>query len=938
MNLLERATALDDLTGWLAEARAGQGRLVLVAGEAGVGKTSLLDEFTRRQGHGSAGLGLRLLRAGCDALTTPRPFGPVVDLAPALGGRIPELLRGETLTRAVSQRAAVEPGDRSGTTGELARDALMSGLLDQFSDGGAWVLMVEDLHWADDTTLDLISFLARRIGQRRIMIVGSYRADEIGPAHPLRRLLGDLATVAAVRRLRLDPLSLDAVTTMAQRSGVDPRQLYETTGGNAFYVTEVIAGAAEIRPAEIPPAELPLADGIPAANGIPLPDGIPPTVRDAVLARAARLSSRARQLLDAAAVISAPVETWLLAEVAGSAPEHLDECVAAGMLAGRAGGVRFRHELARRAIGLAVPPGRLADLHQRTLAALRARPVLNNDATRLAHHAEGAGDAAAVLTYARPAGHWAATLGAHHTAAGQYERALRFADGLPPAELADLLERHSFECYLVSRADDATASRERALACWRMVGDRLRQGDTLRWLSRLAWFRADNAEAERTGQAALALLEGLPPGPELAMAYSNLAQLRMLAGDRAGTVHWGHRATGLAERLGRKDILAHALNNVGAAVSVADPVAGQVQLTRSLTLARAENFEEHVARAYNNLASASVTRRALAATDRWVDEGLAYCAERDLDSWRLSLLAIRARSTMERGDMAAALAAAEQVLADPRSAPVTVLDALVVVGRVRARRGDAEVWPVLRQAADLAGTTGALARRMTVAAAWAEAAWLGGEPERAHDIVADTLAPLRRYDDGANGWELAELAYWSWRLGQPVTAVVSGPVPFARQIAGDAVAAAAQWRGLGCPYEAALALADSDRPADLRPALTELQRLGARPAAAAVSRRLRVMGERGMTRGRRASTRANPANLTGRELEVLVLVADGLRNAEIAGRLYLSVKTVDHHVSAIIAKLGVRTRGEAARAAATLAAAALPGAALPAAQPGQKSP
>jgi DNA-binding NarL/FixJ family response regulator len=135
---------------------------------------------------------------------------------------------------------------------------------------------------------------------------------------------------------------------------------------------------------------------------------------------------------------------------------------------------------------------------------------------------------------------------------------------------------------------------------------------------------------------------------------------------------------------------------------------------------------------------------------------------------------------------------------------------------------------------------------------------------------------------------------------------------------GDWEAAAQRWRAVGCPYEAAIALADGDRETSLRAALDELGRLGARPAAAVVGRRLRELGVRGVARGPRPATRANPANLTARELEVLALVAEGLRNADIAQRLFISAKTVEHHVSAILSKLGARTRSEAARAAARL--------------------
>ena len=729
------------------------------------------------------------------------------------------------------------------------------------------------------------------------MLVVTYRDDEVGPLHPMQLVAGDLATSVVVRRLRLPPLSRQGVAVLAGPHGVDPDALHLTTGGNPFFVTEVLAAGDA---------------------------AMPGTVLDAVLARAARRSPPARKVLDAAAVVAPPVATWLLAEAATAAPDHVDECVAAGMLREQAGGVAFRHELARLAVERALAPARRAELHRRVLAALLARPGAAPDPARLADHAEEAGDAVAVLEHAPAAARRAAALGAHREAAAQYARALRFAGGLGPAELAGLLERHSYECYLTDQHVDATASRERALGCWRELGDRRREGDTLRWLSRLAWFGGRRAEAERVGLEAVELLEGLAPGPELAMAYSNLSQLAMLAGDTDEAVAWGGRAIELAESLGQTEILAHALNNVGTAEMGDLRPAGQATLERSLALAQANGLEEHVARAYTNLASIALNQRAYALAARYRDQGIRYCAERDLDTWGLAMLADQAQADFEHGRWTEATRAVEAVLRDPRTSPPSRIDALVVLGLVRARRGDPGVWAPLDEALTLGtgtGEPGELQRLGPVAAARAEAAWLEGDPTPARAVVEAALDLVDRTRSYA--WLAGELAFWLRRLGGPDRLPPGGLAdgvaePFVLQLAGDWEAAAASWRALGCPYEAAAALAGGGLEAQLRTALAELQRLGARPLATRVARQLRDLGARGLSRGPRPATRANPANLTPRETEVLALVAEGLRNADIAQRLFVSPKTVDHHVSSILAKLGVRTRSEAALAATRL--------------------
>jgi DNA-binding CsgD family transcriptional regulator len=869
MRLLERESPLAVLEGCLADAVAGQGSLVLVTGEAGIGKSALVREF----GAGPAvrGAGVQMWVGGCEALRTPRPLGPLRDIARAAGGEIARLV-----------------------AEEAARHRIFPAFLDLLSGPKAVVVVFEDVHWADDATLDLLLYLGRRIAETSAVVVATFRDDEVGRDHPLQVVLGDLATAGTIRRQPVSPLSRAAVADLAEPAGVDPDRLYALTGGNAFFVTEVLASPDQ---------------------------AVPPSVRDAVLARAARVSPAARSALDVAAVVPDHVEVSLLLAAAGVERAALDECVRAGILQAEGASMRFRHELARVAFEQTIPDGQRAGIHARILVRLTAAAEPSTvDLARLAYHADEAGDAEAVLAHAPAAAEQAAALGAHRTAAAHYARALRYADRLPPAEHAELWERHAVECAGIGETAEPLVAADRALALWRQAGNRERQVLTMARRAGHLWTNGRGAEAYRAAEEVAALLADTPAGADAAIAYSHLALLRMLGRDFTGAIATGRTALELAGRFAAGEAVTRALNAVGSAQWFVEPDEAPSTMLRCLELAREAGDDVAIAASMGNFGSGSGEVRRYEIADHWLRETIDFAAERDLDAYRLYNLAWLARTQFEQGNWSAATDLVTEAIGRwptgrPEQMPgvgrVPNADrvGLTVLGRLRVRRGDPDPDTPLALAWDLAQQTGDLQRLWPVAAARAERAWLAGRPAEIGPLVADSLALAARL---GHPWAVGELGYWLWKVGELASPPAGAAEPFAAQIAGEPARAAALWSELGCPYEAAIALAETDEQASILQAAAELNRLGAWPAAEQANQRLRQLGVRSVPRRPRRTTLDHPARLTAREVEILALLPAGLRNVDIAARLHISPKTVDHHVSAILAKLGVATRREAA--------------------------
>ncbi|MDH2414858.1 LuxR family transcriptional regulator [Nocardioides sp. CER19] len=845
MPAVTRSALLGQLGMLVDEASTGQGRVVVVSGEPGIGKTTMARALLtgRRE---------RVLWGASEPLATTRALMPLYDWAATLHGEVAAALASDDPRHDVFIETLAEIGVEP------------------------TIAVVEDVHWADDATLDLLVFLGRRLAGRPVTLLVTARDDEPSAGPRVADVLRHLASLPGSHRVVVPPLTRGEVAQLTAGTGLDAVRVREVTGGNAFFVTQVVA----------------------------TPDGeLPASVRDTVLARVALLSPGARRAVETVAVVPDRAELDVVYAAGPADPSDVEEAERAGLLVSDGRTVSFRHQLGREAVETSLPGARRRDRHVAVLAALTAGPGAQDAA--IAYHADLAGDHQVAVAYGLRAAQAAGRQRARKEACVHLARAAAHIDHLEAAQAVSLLRASAEALTLGGDVPAAVSSSEAAVAYARTVGDPDVLAGQLAAHAQMLWRSGRGADARSALGAALESATEAPGSAGELAALAMSSTFHMLSREIEESITTGRRAIELAQTRGDDRLLAQSLHAVGTASWFSRPQDAEKLMLQAYDLAEAMQDDEHAGLTLVNLGCGAGEVRHYAEARHWLDRALVYCTDRDIDIYVGYATAWLSRVCLEQADFRQAEILATSVADGPYL--VTRIVAHTTLGRLDVRLGNA--GDHLDTAWALAEPTGDLQRLWPAAAGLAEAAWAHGAP------LPDRVLPV--FEQAASlrhAWAVGELGWHLVRAGVlPPDDLRLAPAapPYAALIAGRDAEAAALWDALGCRYEAALARSELGDPRALRAALATLDELGARGDADRVANRLRALHVPVPRRPRR-TTAANPSGLTDRELQVLALLREGLTNVEIAERMFISAKTAEHHVSAILTKLGVESRTAAA--------------------------
>ncbi len=591
----------------------------------------------------------------------------------------------------------------------------------------------------------------------------------------------------------------------------------------------------------------------------------------------------------------------------------IERCVDSKILILKEGFMNFKHELYRRTIEASLSPLVRVCYNKKILDLFRESFEQNKEIERIIHHAKNANEYELVVHYAPLAASQAASVGAHTEASKLYFTAIEYYQGNDPDILIQLYESYAYECYLTNQHKEAIIYTGKSLNLWKKKNDIEKISNCMWFLSRLWWIDGNRKQAESFGAQAIEVLDKQPSSRAKAMAYSNMSQLKMLSDKSDECIYWGEKAITIARELDDEEILSHALNNVGTVqMKIQSSAPKGIELIQhSLAIALKNSYHEHVARAYTNLGSNGVAMKDYAFAKKALEDGIRYCEEKDLDSWTTYMFFLKARINLETGNWKEAHSIADNILKKENQPPFVKIGVLAVMATIKMRRGDPDVLPLLLEAKTKAFETMELQRIIPVLVALLEYECITGKIFIETEALDRTIGMIEQSD---NVFENNEFAFWLRKVRKqhlPLKEIYAGyqvgSVPMAQK-------AAALWEKLGCPFEQALALSEGNDD-DKRKAITIIQGLGAHAVYEKMKSEMRISGIKSIPRGIRKTTQSNPALLTDRELDVLQLLNKGMQNKEIAASLFISAKTVDHHISAILYKLEVKSRIKAVQEA-----------------------
>ena len=857
MALIEREGLLASLQKHFEDISDGEGHCVFISGEAGIGKTALVKAFCKKQSDECS-----IYQGACDALFTPRPLAPLYDI----------------LWQVNKERWPTSPSSEE-------RSALFADFFQELSaKKGKLLIVFEDIHWADEGTLDFIRFFARRIYQLPCLFILTYRDNEIHSMHPLRNVLGQLPP-DSFTKLVVTPLSKQAVVEMAMQKGYSGEDVYSISGGNPFYVNEILASYSP---------------------------GVPDNIKDSILSVYERQKEGTKNAWQIWSVMPEGLEVDRVATIKNSWWD-IDHCFAISVILVQNDKVVFKHELYRRTIEESLTPFRRMELNKLMLELFLDSFEEKGEIERILHYAKNANEKKLVVKYAPEAAQKAALIGAHREASKLYLTAIEYFEGTDTNQLAHFYKAYAYECYLSNQIQEAITFTEKVLNNSKKNSDIETTGDSLRFLSRLWWFDGNRKNAEDFALQAIDVLKDQPATITKAMTFSNMAQLKMLSNESAECMLWGEKAITMAKELDNEEILCHALNNVGSVhmFIISSEQKGISMLQQSLEIALRNCYYEHAALAYTNLASGLVKMKNYVFARTTLDEGIHYCEEEDLNSWSFYMLSWKARLNLETGNWKEACSIADNLLKNENQPAIIKITALIVVAKILMRKGDKDVVHLLLEAKTKSFKTMELQRVIPSMAALLEYEWLTGKTIIEQNDIEQTTVLMKQ-----TGIDLEknEFAFWMKKAGRHFVADKEIAEAYDTSIVAKALKAASIWEKTGCLYEQALVLFEG-KEVDKRKAIKIVQDLDANAVYEKMKQEMRNSGIKNIPRGIRKSTRSNAALLTYREMDVLRLLKDDMHNKEIAAQLYISAKTVDHHISSILFKLDASSRAKAVSAA-----------------------